>query len=201
MKNLSQKNRLLLAFVIGGVGILIGVSLGNYFVKGRGPSPTPEVTTAPSKSRATLSFYPEETEVDVGDEFSVEVRLNAEGLVLSGLAVRMVYEYEGDLPLEPQDVKMRVNPALAGMDWVFPVNTIEVDERNKRVVAELAAVNLNPGGYPAEGSVTFATIDFNAESSSSNDLAFTFDAENTKLLTKDGREVEIELVERLYSVD
>lgn len=201
MENLSQKNRLFLAFLIGVLGIVIGVVFGNYLVKGRGTDEIPDGASVVSESSATLSFYPEETEVDVGDEFSVEIRLNAEGLVLSGLAVRVVYEYEDDLPLAPQDVKMRVNPTLSGMDWVFPVNSIEVDEVGGRVIGELAAVNLNLGGYPADGSITFATIDFSAESSSSNDLTFSFDSEQTKLLAKDGREVEVELVERLYSVD
>lgn len=201
MSNLSQKNRLLLAFAIGAFGILIGVLVGNYFVKGRGIRFTQEVSTPDLESLATLSFYPEETEVNVGEEFSVDIRLDAEGMILSGLAARVIYEYEGDLPFEPQDVKMRVNPDLAGMDWVFPVNTIEVDTRTKRVVGEIAAVNLNPGGHPTEGSVTIATIDFKATSSSSKDMVFTFDPEQTKLLTKDGQEVSIELKERSYSVD
>lgn len=200
MDDLVSKNRLIIAFILGVLGIFIGVLVGNYFVKGDSSRQNGGQSLA-TEEGVSLSLSPDGVEADVGDSFPVDIKLKAENMVLSGVALRLVYEYEGDLPLEPQDTKLTVNPDMVGQDWAFPVNSLEVDKEGKMVVAELAAVNLNPSGYPADGELTLATLDFVATSASSTDLVFKFDQEQTKVLTKDGREVEVFLKDASYSVD
>ena len=200
MDDLVPKNRLIIAFILGVLGIFIGVLVGNYFVKGDSSSQSGG-QSMPTGEDVSLSLSPDGVEADVGDSFPIEVKLKAENMVLSGVALRLVYNYEGDLPLEPQDTKLVVNPDLVGQDWAFPVNSLEVDEKEKVVVAELAAVNLSPSGYPAEGEFTLATLDFVATATSSSDLVFMFDRQQTKVLTKDGREVDVFLKDASYSVD
>lgn len=202
MSNLPQKNKLFIALGIGVVGVFLGVILGNFLVRGSDSQLQKEEVEIPETIKgAKLFLTPGPGEIDVGDTLALEVKLDARREVISGVAVRLVYSYEEDIPLEPQDKKMKVNPILAGMDWVFPVNSVTVDAKNRQVVIELAAVNLNPTGFPASEVISLATIDFMAQSSSSRDLFFQFDPAQTRLLGKNSNEIELELKGGVYSVD
>lgn len=156
---------------------------------------------------ATLSVSPQSTVVDLGQEQSIDVKLRALGQNISAVSVRLIYVNNGKLVIAPLDadsrkkgIQVEVNSNLTDAGWVFPVNTIEVDDEKKRVVIDFAALNLLPTGYVVhEDEMKLATFNFRAQSVTSN-LSFTFDPEETKVITKSGNEVNLNLDKGLFVI-
>jgi hypothetical protein len=157
------------------------------------------VTSPPEVKSASIYLSSEITFPTIGGELPIDIKLNAEGLTLSAAAIRVVYKYIGTLALLPQDadsfkdgVQARENGSLLEKGWVFPVNEIILDETSRLIMIDFAAVNLNPEGFTSSEEVTLATLDMQVTSLAPK-LTFNFDKTQTKVMSKDGTEVKLQL--------
>ena len=142
----------------------------------------------------------------VGEIFPIDIKVQAEGMTLSAIATRVNYKYESNLAFEPKDadlkkdgIQLKVNSDLAGKGWVFPINQVYIDSKEKLLTIDLAAVNLSPEGFKVDKDITLATIDVLVVASSPR-LALAFDSGETKLLTKGGEEATLQLKDGIFAV-
>lgn len=157
------------------------------------------VVTPPEVKAASMSLTSETSFPTIGGTLPIDIILNADGLTLSAAAIRVVYKYIGTLPVLPQDansikegIQARENYSLLEKGWVFPVNEIFLDTQERLIMVDFAAVNLNPEGFASSEDVTLATLDMWVTALSPR-LTFNFDKTQTKLISKEGGEVTLQL--------
>ena len=155
-------------------------------------------TPAEVKS-ASMYFTSETTFPTIGGNFPIDIKLHADGLTLSAAAIRVVYKYISTLALLPQDadalqdgIQARENSSLVKQGWVFPVNEIILDTASRLIMADFAAVNLNPEGFKSSEDLTLATLDMQVAALAPR-LTFNFDETQTKVISKEGSAVKLQL--------
>ena len=165
------------------------------------------VVTTPAEVKAASIYLSSETTFPtIGTILPIDIKLNADGLRLSAAAVRIIYKYVGTLALLPQDadplkegIQAKENSSLLGQGWVFPVNEIILDTDSRLIMVDFAAVNLNPEGFASPEDVTLATMDMWVTSLAPK-LTFNFDKTQTKVISKEGSEVKLQLNPGEFSV-
>jgi hypothetical protein len=117
-----------------------------------------------------------------------EIMVKAPNSVLSAIAVRLSYESGNKQEIKPA---LEINKDLAGQNWIYPVKEVSLGEDGKVLKVDLAAVNVAPEGYKIDSEIKLATLNFGDNKPS---LAnFKFDSGQTKVITKNGEEVNLEL--------
>jgi hypothetical protein len=162
--------------------------------------PGRSVVVTPSEVKvANIYLSTETTFPEIGGDLPIDIKLNAGGLTLSATAIRIVYKYIGTLPILPQDanfvkdgVQAKENASLLDKGWVFPVNEIILDTASRLITIDFAAVNLNPEGFVSSEDVTLATLDMKVAALAPK-LTFNFDKTQTKVISKEGGEVKLQL--------
>lgn len=196
IKSEFGKNWKNLALATAILGATFGIFVGGLVSNGQLPIQKREPSLQP---KATYFLFPEFAEVSVGEVLPIEIKLQVnEGLSLSGMTARLTYSFNGNVPLEPIGNSMRVNSLLSDSGWAFPVNSVRIDFENNMLVADIAAINLNPEGYATLGEITLATIELSANKKV-DDLVLEFRSGETKLLTKSGDEVGLKLVSGTFN--
>lgn len=149
----------------------------------------------------TASFYLSSTVTypSVGEELPVSINLRADGVNIVAAAIRIVYKYIGILPILPIDadssidgIQAQTNESLSESGWVFPVNEVVQDKNLSLITIDLAAVNLRPEGFVPSEEVKLATLD-TIIASTPPKITFHFDKTQTKLISKNGEEVKLQL--------
>jgi len=151
------------------------------------------------ESQASLFLVPEQSQLVIGQSLSLEIRLSAENLSLSGIALRLSYPFDKIPPLQPQSAKIQPNSDWQQQGWIYPINKAWIDWQNKTVNLELAAVNPALTGFQLNGEDILGTIELTAEAAIDN-LILDFDSEETKLITKDNQKVKLNLVKGSYQI-
>lgn len=157
------------------------------------------VVTPPEVKAASMYLSSETSFPTIGGILPIDIKLNADGLTLSAAAIRVVYKYIGTLPLLPQDtntakegIQARENYSLLEKGWVFPVNEIILDADSRLIMIDFAAVNLNPEGFTSSDDVTLATLDMQVAALAPR-ITFNFDKTQTKVISKEGSAVKLQL--------
>jgi hypothetical protein len=155
--------------------------------------------TLPTVKSASMFITSDTSFPTIGGILPVDIKLNLNGLSLSAAALRVVYKYIGTLPILPQDADVKVegiqakqNYSLLEKGWVFPVNEIIHDPKAKLITVDFAAVNLNPEGYSSAEDVTLATLDLQVTALAPR-VTFNFDKSQTKVISKEGEAVKLQL--------
>ena len=109
---------------------------------------------------------------------------------ISAIAVRLTLEDKGGI--KPADIKILPDKTLSDSGWTYLIKNVKEDFRPKRIVLELALVSLGPEGSKIEGEAVLADIKIPV-SSSLNIKDFKFDPQETKVISKDSRELPLGL--------
>ena len=109
---------------------------------------------------------------------------------ISAIAVRLTLEDKGDI--EPADIVILPDKTLSNSGWTYLIKNVKEDFRPKRIVLELALVSLGPEGLKLKGEAVLADIKIPV-SSSLNIKDFKFDPQETKVISKDSRELPLGL--------
>jgi hypothetical protein len=159
------------------------------------------------RPEASISTSIESTEISDDSFRSLNVVLDAQGEKLAGIALRLVYNYSQEAPLnitdanlEKEGVQVKPDSDLVNAGWVYPVNEVYTDSSQGKVFVDVALVNLNPEGYTPDSKLTVASFEFSADKTFSN-KNFAFDSEETKVLTKDARSLNLDLNEASFNVE
>src|SRR3989338_5778786 len=102
--------------------LLLALFLSMVFLQKTTVTKTPSPTVAPDKE-VTISIFPSSTSFEIGKPAQLHIKVKGNDLVISAIAVRIMYRSEKELLLEPQAATMTVNPTLLGNGWVSPINT------------------------------------------------------------------------------
>jgi len=165
------------------------------------PGQSKEAVSNPFAQVKAASIYlsSETSFPTVGDEFPIDINLNTDGVNISAAAMRIVYKYISVQPIIPIDadsekdgVQADINVSLLDNGWVFPVNEVVHDKDLRLITIDLAAVNLNPEGYSASDGVKLATID-TIVAQLPPKFTFNFDKNQTKIISKEGDELKLQL--------
>jgi len=105
---------------------------------------------------------------------------------ISAIAVRLTLEDKGDI--KPADIVVLPDKTLSNSGWTYLVKNVKYDSQSKRIVLELALVSLGPEGSKLKGEAVLANIKIPV-SSSLNIEDFKFDPRETKVISKDSREL------------
>jgi len=129
---------------------------------------------------AEISLSPSSSSVQVGDTFSVDVMIDAQGKVISGASVLINYVTGNDYPLKI--VKVEKSAALQGGEWIYPVMKPGAEGSTSPGEIQIAALYVSPRGYSSDTSFSIATITFEAQSA--GDVQLNFDVTETKITEK-----------------
>ncbi|OGM26167.1 hypothetical protein A2627_03960 [Candidatus Woesebacteria bacterium RIFCSPHIGHO2_01_FULL_39_28] len=191
MENKSKQLAIVLAVTAIIVSVLVAVKFSAKQQQMGSLAPTPAGTQNKAQDKATMML--EEGQ-------AVSLKLQAKGLKINAMAVRLVLNYTGSLDFKFKDedskkegVQVKTSANLLGKGWVYPINKITIDDKNKTAVLELAVVNLDPAGYVGQNEDLLATIEYT--SAKGEVPSFKFDPAQTKLIAKSGEEISLDLLE------
>ncbi len=158
--------------------------------------PEKQMTT---ETQASLFLVPQNSQLVVDQNLSLEIRLTGQNLSLSGIALHLSYPFDKIPPLQPQSTKIQPNSDWQQQGWIYPINKVWVDWQNKTVNLELAAVNPTLTGFQLNGEDILGTIELTAEAAIEN-LILAFDPQQTKLTTKDNQKVKLNFLTGIYQI-
>ena len=145
----------------------------------------------PSDDRTVSLMVSSSEPTSGGANFEVKLMPDEE-VTISAVAFRLIYSYESGENLVPEDFTVSGNNLLTENDWSFPVSSVSVNEDENTVYFDFAAINVSTEGYTFDDEIEFATI-----ISSSVDIdnsKLRFDETQTKVITKDAKTLNIDLV-------
>jgi len=143
---------LIIAVAIG--GFVAGLFLLRERQEIREEASTPTGTT-------TVSISPETGSYDVGDTVNASVYFNPKGVVINGVAVRLVYPFSGSTP-EVTVSSIEVNSSFsASADWTCP--TQNFTPSGDTVIIDIACANTSSGGFTANADTLLANIELKVE--------------------------------------
>jgi hypothetical protein len=210
MNRLKFWRQFLLAFmaiILAGIGILFFQHYFSSFQKISSFSQKPQANIpAPLKRQANqeeqhgqISLSPNSAPVLVGKKLSLSIKLQTNNTAFSAIAVRLNYKFDRKLPLKPQSLKMKINPLLEKKGLVYLINKVRINWKQHLVTADLAIVNPTTKGLTLNNNETLANLDLIAQVVVPK-IDINFDPNQTKLMTKAGREVKLDLKGGVYSV-
>lgn len=132
-------------------------------------------------------------------EINLEIKINTDQVSVSAMTVKFFLKADDWEAIKLTELKMKRNPDLVASGWVYPVNKIEEDKANKRIVGELAMVYIAPTGFDWAGEKTVATLNFKGISPTK--LLWEFDKEQTKFISKEGKEIKLEVTGGNYEIN
>jgi len=164
-------NKKILLSLLGVTILIIGVIAGvfllrrNQNIKKKASSPG---------GTATVSLNPQNGQFNVGDDFSVTVSFNPQGQLISAIAVRLSYTFEGsDVELSAQTPQIS-QTLLSSGNWTCPIK--EVDIGNSIVNIDISCINTSTTGFTSSSDILLATIPFTAEEETSSPVSLEFDS-------------------------
>ena len=132
--------------------------------------------------------------------------VNGEKLSVSGISIRATVKLEKD-PLavfkdaDPQTkgIQLKKNKALVTSNWLYPINKIVIDKKNKQAVIELAMINISPKPFVLEPQKVLATIELSPQAPPQK-ITFKFDSAKTQALSKNGERAQLILKDAVYEI-
>src|SRR3990172_3756705 len=119
-----------------------------------------EEAAVPS-GQAEVSVFPTTGNFDVGDTFPVSVRFNTSNIAISGISVRLTYQYTGASPEVVAD-SIEINSSLlASGDWNCP--TRNISSQAGSVFIDIGCANLSAGGFSTNTDTLLATFNMTVE--------------------------------------
>lgn len=177
--------------------LLFALSVSMYFLQKSVVTKTPSPTIAPIKE-ATIFLSPSSSSFEIGKPVHLDIKIKGPDLVVSAIAVRIVYHFGEKMFLEPQVSTMNINTALLTNGWISPINTISIDSAQGEVLADLALVNGTPTGFVLEREETIATIDFLPVATGATEIRF--DQKQTAITSKTGEKVKLLFGNASYTI-
>jgi len=213
MATKKEKDQKLIIFgllLLAAIGfVLAGIALGFSFNLNRfslfRPSFKTTLVPPPTPSRAVFSLDPSTATKLRGEKLKVALLLQGVQEDISGIAVRInCYWGEVSTPIQFIDanlnqpgVQLEVNQELINVGWQYPVNQIIAKE--SAVVIDLAAVYISPEGFRFEKKINLGNFSFKTILGDQT-LNCNFDPSLTKISTKTGEEILLDLEEGNYLI-
>lgn len=153
------------------IAVLVATFVGAYFIRDRqlfsnqASVPTGQVLVSLNPASATLS---------VGQTLPVTISIDPGGNTISGVAVRLKYNYSGSTP-EVTINNITISSLLStSLDWNCPVQS--VTPANGVVTADISCVNTNTAGFTYSSSFPIATFYLTVSAvPGTNPVIITFD--------------------------
>ncbi len=119
-----------------------------------------EKAAVPS-GQAEVSLFPITGNYDVGDTFPVSVFFNTSSIAISGISVRLTYQYGGATP-EFVASNIEINSALLSSgDWTCPTRNIAAQGGNLNI--DIACANISAAGFTTNTDTLLATFNMTVE--------------------------------------
>lgn len=111
--------------------------------------------------QAEVSIFPTIGNFDVGDTFPVSVFFNTANIAISGVSVRLTYQFSGATPeLVASDIEIN-SQLLSSGDWTCPTRNISA--QTGTVNLDIACANLSAAGFSTNTDTLLATFNMTVE--------------------------------------
>jgi len=178
----ANKNQLFLGLGLVGlvvVGILIGRMMTNQNQDNRG-------SASVEGGLAQVGITPTNRQLSPGESSNMTVTFNTNGVAISGIAVRLLYNYTGAAPGLDAD---NIRPSLdQDSGWMCPVK--EVSTSGGTVYIDLGCISTNTAGFSTTNMTELFAFTLTAgDNPSSTPFTIMFDPVQTKITKKsDGQD-------------
>jgi len=181
---MRNKKFLIIGFTI--LVILVGIATGIFLVRRRQYR---ESQASIPGGQAKVFLSPATGIFTVGDTINTNISFNTGGVAISGVTIRLTYNYSGTTPeLSPSDPV--INPVLLSSgDWNCPVKKTDIDV--SQVIIDISCVNFSSSGYQSTIDTRLASFDLQANREpTTNPISLVFNAQKTVITRKtDGEDV------------
>lgn len=160
---------------------------------------TQQQVTNVIQTRAELSISPNFNVASLEDEADFAVSVDSKGEFVKGLALRIVFPYDGATPLLGEKEKpfdLMDLPVEQG--WIVAVNSIE--DTGSSLIADFSAVNTNPEGFQVTPEAPFAMLRLATTTESVTNGVVSVEVEPSKLALRDGRVMEFTIDTKSYTI-
>ena len=111
--------------------------------------------------QAEASIFPTTGNFKTGDTFPVSVFFNTSNIAISGISVRLTYQYSGASPeLTANNIEIN-SSLLSSGDWNCPTRNISAQSGS--VFIDIACANLSASGFSTNADTLFATFNMKVE--------------------------------------
>ena len=178
----ANKNQLLLGLGLVGiviVGILIARQLSTQTQDTRG-------SASVAGGLAQVGISPTTRQIATGETANMTVSFNSGGVAISGIAVRIVYNYTGATPNLTAD---NIQPVIIRQSgWQCPIQN--VSPSGGIVTIDVGCVSTNTAGYSTASMTELFTFSVKAGNTpTTNPIVLMFDPTQTKITKKaDGQD-------------
>lgn len=131
-----------------------------------------------------MGIFPKTQKVDLGKMAKVSVALLGPKGTLSGISMRILATGNLEVVIEP-------SPKAVNAGWQVQIKKVAYDEKFKKTVMDLALVYTSAEGYAFSGNLPLTEISFIGKEV--GEIALTFDATETMVLTKDNNKFPVSL--------
>lgn len=136
-----------------------------------------------------VSVSPETGTFAVGDQIPFIFKFNPFGTPISGISVRLGYDYQGTAaPLTIDPKAISINSELTAGNWICPVK--QVKDEAGRYFVEIACVHASPQGFTANEQMLLASFPGRVQARpASGELTLAFDPAESFFTTAAGVDV------------
>jgi hypothetical protein len=166
------------------IALILVVAVGTLVFRAKNITQISEPEPTPTPYVSSDQVVPSEASIFMNQDY--EIMLRAPNLVVSAVAIRVTYDFSGGEVSRPI---LSINQDLVSENWSYPVKSVSLN--GSLLDVDLAAVNMSPEGFLVSNEIKLATLDF-GESTPDPSL-FKFDVDQTKLISKDGVEINLNL--------
>ena len=138
---------------------------------------------------ATVSLTPATATLNIDQPLTVTVNVNPAGVLISGIAIRLKYNFSGDTP-QVMASNIQIAPGISASDqWSCPVKSVIPSAG--QVSVDMACINTSTEGFTASLPITFATFSLTASQvPPGNSLTVSFDPLKSIITRKsDGEDI------------
>src|SRR3989344_2424663 len=182
---MSSPRKIIISLAVA-IIVLIATFSVVYFIKDR--QLFAKKASVPTGT-ATVSLTPATATLNIDQPLTVTVNVNPAGVLISGIAIRLKYNFSGDTP-QVMASNIQIAPGISASDqWSCPVKSVIPSAG--QVSVDMACINTSTEGFTASLPITFATFSLTASQvPPGNSLTVSFDPLKSIITRKsDGEDI------------
>lgn len=191
----TKKNK-----VIASLLVIIVMLSAVYFFKNFQSQKQSTVRSVPVlETQAQLFIKPAFNRASVQDDADFEVRIDSQGELIKGLALRIVFPYENDIPFAIEQSPFDLMDVPVEQNWIVAVNSMR--DTGEEIIADVSVINTNPAGYAISNDSAFFMLRAETLNTLVKNGEIKIESDPSQLATSDGSVMTFEVVTETYTIE